>query len=777
MPYQYIIKNCEILLSFITKFRLSKGFIMFGKLKDYQLNGQTIDFTFEENEASVEIITDCIIRVFSFYDQEHFISKAIEENKSKPVEFEVFRTPTEVVITTSSVIIKVRDNFGVDFYDKNNILISGEYAGIRSRKSALSKEAAALLKEEGHNADVGESKDYAIQTVRTLDPQDCIYGLGDKTGVLNKRHYEYEMWNTDEPAPHEDCFKSLYKSIPFMINLKKNGVYGIFLDNTYRTYFNMGKESSEYYVLGSDHGNLDYYYIAGEKMVDIIQRYTYLTGTYPLPQMWTLGYHQSRWGYDSETELRNIADQMRQNQIPCDCLHFDIDYMDHYKVFTWNKETHKNPEKLVSDLKDMGIKVVTIIDPGVKVEKGYEIYETGMKKGYFAKSSKGRTYVNAVWPGSSVFPDFGNPKVRNWWGDNHRFLLDKGVSGIWNDMNEPASFRGPLPDDVVFTDETVPSTHKAMHNVYGHLMAKATYEGLKKYSGKRPFVITRACYSGSQKYSTFWTGDNCSLWTHLRMSIPQLCNMGLSGLPFVGCDIGGFGADCTPELMIRWIQAGCFSPFFRNHSAQGTVRQEPWMFGEKVMDIYRSFVNLRYQLIPYYYDLFHDEEKNGLPLMRPLVLHYETDENVKNLNDEFLIGENLLVAPVVEQGVTMRMVYLPEGIWYDYFTKERLQGGTYYLRKAPLESCPVFVKAGTILPKYPNQNYIGEKIIDEITFEIYPGAGSYHHYVDNGEDFGYRNGEYTEYLITLSDDKTITTSILKDGYGLYKDIHFDFIVK
>ena len=241
-----------------------------------------------------------------------------------------------------------------------------------------------------------------------------------------------------------------------------------------------------------------------------------------------------------------------------------------------------------------------------------------------------------------------------------------GVLGIWNDMNEPASFRGPLPEDVVFCDEDRVTNHAEIHNVYGHFMGKATFDGYKKHTGKRPFIITRAAYAGTQKYACVWTGDNQSLWSHLQMLIPQLCNLGMSGFSLCGTDIGGFGADTTPELMSRWIEAAMFSPFFRNHSAKGTRRQEPWMLGEQVVDIYRKYVSLRYQFLPYIYDLFYQGEKTGLPVMRPLVLHYEDDENTKNLNNEFLVGENILVAPVVEQGATRRMIYLPKGTWYDF---------------------------------------------------------------------------------------------------------------
>ncbi|MDO5294061.1 MAG: glycoside hydrolase family 31 protein [bacterium] len=745
---------------------------MFGKLLEYRVAGQKILLTFENRSARIEVITSNIINVFAGFQSDTHDSRAIEGEKLVPCSIKVIREEEALVIKTEDVIVKVYDEFKVDFYNIDGQPISLEYRGKRTPLYHVPESMKKFLQQEGHTFDINETENYAIQCVRSLDKKDAIYGLGDKTGVLNKRYYEYEMWNTDNPDPHEDSFKALYKSIPFFITLKEEGVYGIFFDNHNKTYFDMGKESEDYYVFGSEAGNLDYYFFAGEHMADIIKEYTYLTGRMPLPQLWTLGYHQSRWGYETEEEVRRIAKTMRKNKIPCDCIHLDIDYMDHYKVFSWNKETYEDPKRLINDLKEMGYKIVTIIDPGVKVEKGYDVYEEGIKKDYFVKDRDGNVYVNQVWPGDSVFPDFGKKEVRDWWAEKQQFLLNKGVRGVWNDMNEPASFKGPLPDDVQFTDEDHMSTHKEMHNLYGHNMAKATFKGLKKYDRRRPFVITRACYSGSQKYALGWTGDNQSLWGHLRLSVVQLCNSGLSGFPFMGTDIGGFGSDTTKELLTRWVQVGCFSPFFRNHCAKGRSDQEPWVFGEETMNIYRKFVNLRYQLIPYLYDTFRIAEQTGIPMFRPLVLQYEKDEKVKNMNDQFMVGEQLLVAPVLEQGATARLVYLPEGGWYDYETKEYHEGNRYIMKEAPLDCCPMFVKEGTILPTFPVRDYIGETKDEELILKVFGTNGRYVHYQDNGEDFAYRDGEYNEYEFLL-ENGTVTTNMLHHNYKDYQKIEVE----
>jgi alpha-glucosidase len=737
---------------------------MFGKLVKYETQKQSICIEFENGNGIISVVNDSIINVFSQYEEIKIESKAIEHPLKENVSFEVVKHDNFLKITTKKVIIKVYDEFYVDFYQQDGTLLCNDYRGKRSFQANLSNEFAELMAQEGHQV-AKETYQHKIQILKELETDQCIYGLGDRTGFLNKRGYAYELWNTDDPMPHVDSFKTLYKSIPFIISLSKDQVYGIFFDNTNRSYWDLGKENQEYYYFAADQGNLDYYFIAGNSIPDIISGYTNLTGTVPRPQLWTLGYQQSRWGYETEKQVRELALNMRKHQVPCDVIHLDIDYMERFKVFTWDKEAYHDANLMIKDLSEDGYKIVTIIDPGVKVENGYHVYEEGKKKGYFVTSPDGDIYINTVWPGDSVFPDFGSQKVRTWWADNHKFLVDMGVRGVWNDMNEPASFNGEIPENIVFSDEDRKTTHAEMHNVYGHFMSKATYEGLKKYDKRRPFVISRACYAGSQKYATAWTGDNFSIWAHLQMAISQLCNLGLSGMSFVGTDIGGFGSDTTPELLTRWVQVGCFSPLFRNHSNKGTRDQEPWQFDDKTLDIYRKYVELRYRLLPYYYDLYVNQETDGLPILRPLVLHYEGDLQVRELNDEFLVGENLLIAPVVVQGAAKRMVYLPEGIWFDYWSGEQIQGGKYFIVDAPIDVCPIYAKAGAIIPNYPVQNYVGEKDIKELTLQVFEGEGNYLHTQDDGESFDYEEGIYNQYSFTMNVAGEFTCTMLHAGYA------------
>lgn len=746
---------------------------MFGRIKDYGTDGNKVSIEFEKGSGFIEIIKADIIRIFSKMDSVERDSKAICKKAGDSIKFNVSKDENGIRIATELLTIAVCDDFKTDIYDKDGQNVCSDFRGERKSVERISDEDRKLLEGEGHS--VGEENgNYRIQVLKTLDNVKAFYGLGDKTGFLNKAGYQYDMWNTDNPDPQVDCFKSLYKSIPFFIALTIGRPYGIFFDNTFHSYFDMGKESQKYYYFAADEGDLDYYFILGDSMPDVIKGYTCLTGRTPLPQMFTLGYHQSRWSYSSADEVRQIADTMRKNRIPCDTIHLDIDYMDAFKVFTFSEQRFPNVKEFINDLSSNGFKIVTIIDPGVKAEDGYDIYEEGKKNGYFAKDEDGSIYKNRVWPGTSVFPDFGNSEVRKWWGDNQKYLVDMGVRGVWNDMNEPASFDGPLPDNVVFRDGDRVTNHKEIHNVYGHFMAQATYDGLKKYDGRRPYVITRACYAGSQKYTTAWTGDNHSIWAHLQMAVPQLCNMGISGIAFAGTDVGGFGSDVTPELLARWVQTGCFSPLFRNHSAKGTRYQEPWGFGDEVLDIYRKYVELRYRLIPYFYDLFHECEQTGMPVLRPLILNYPDDNEVINMNDEFMVGDSILVSPVVNPGQTKKMVYLPKGVWYDYDTKERIDGGTYIIKDAPLDVCPVYIKAGAVIPNFPVQQYIGEQKIEKLILDVYPGEGSCTHYQNDGESFEYQDGVYNEYRFSNCDGK-VDMEIVHNGYKeKYKEVEIHY---
>ena len=733
--------------------------------KNCKIQDNTAELIYENGSLFVTIFENNIVHVAqkpgieSVAIEDGFIPKAATPNvtckdtsdaKGIAAEAGVSDAAVKAVISARDITVNVKDNEKLDIYYKGKLVLS-DYEKARKKSEKNPYEDLAIAELEGHTVGKDEEKTDSVTIIKKLGKDDAIYGLGDKPGCLNKRGYSYVNWNTDDPAPHVDSFKSLYKSIPFFIVLGDEYCYGIFADNTYKTTFDFGYENTDYYFVEHEKGELDYYFMPGNDMAEVVGLYTSLTGTTPLYQRWIYGSHQSRWGYYTQDEVLDIADKFRELDIPCDVIHMDIDYMNGYRVFTFDDKKFPDVKGLSEKLADRGVKLISIIDPGVKKDEDYFMYKEGMEMDAFAHDIDGSVYENAVWPGTSVFPDFTKQSVRSWWGDKTKILLEHGISGIWNDMNEPASFNGPLPDDVQFEY----GAHEKVHNIYGHFMAKATYEGLAKNDGgKRPFVLTRAAYAGSQKYCGGWTGDNHSIWAHIALSLEQVCNLSVSGLAMCGSDIGGFGSDTTPELLVRFYEAAVFVPFFRNHSAMGTRRQEPWQFDETTIDAVRKTVKLRYRFIPYIYDLAHECEKTGAPIVRPLVYEYPVDKHVRNISDEYMLGSFVLVAPVIAPGKEAREVYLPDGDWYDYYTGEKYSGGRYILADAPLDKVPVFIKAGAIIPVADGEIRSTEDITeDKISILTYPGKGSFVHYQDDNETFAYRNGAYNAVEYTLDGDK------------------------
>lgn len=651
--------------------------------------------------------------------------------------------------------IAIEPENGLALYLGNQLLCR-DYPGKRVPMANVSQEEIAQLTAEGHSFPwlQNREEDWKVEVCKQLPADAVIYGLGDKTGFLNKRHYAYVNWNTDDPKPHCDNYQSLYKSINFFMVFSQAGCCGILADNTCRTRFDFGKESDEYYFWSHESGGLDYYLIPGKDPKEVLSKYLTLTGSPVLQQKWVYGFHQSRWGYYTDREVLEVADTFRRNQLPLDVIHLDIDYMRGYRVFTFDDQRFARPKELTDSLAEKNVKAVTIIDPGVKAEPGYFMYDEGVRDGHFAKNPDGSIYEGTVWPGTTAFPDFTRKATRDWWAAKIKLLTDAGIRGIWNDMNEPANFTGQLPGDVRFEK----GQHDAIHNVYGHYMAMATYDGLLAADGRRPFILTRACCAGSQRFAAGWTGDNHALWAHLQLALTQMMNLGLSGMFTVGSDVGGFGSDTTPELLIRWFQLGAISPFFRDHCAKAARHQEPYVFGTPTMDACRKALDLRYHLLPYIYDLAHE----NLPILRPLVLEFPEDEHVRELTDQCMIGPSLLAAPVMTPGITARAVYLPRGTWYDYYTGKRCTGGRYILAEAPLDRMPLFARAGAILPVAQGKPQSVEDITAE-ALEIFPGRGTHIHYTDDGQTLDYTSGGIRCLKIRVS-GSTVTQTVTASGY-------------
>ena len=562
----------------------------------------------------------------------------------------------------------------------------------------------------------------AVAAAKSVGSEEHLYGLGEKAAHLDKRHDAYEMWSSDTPG-YLIGRDPIYQSIPFYIGLSMDPVaaggwhgsaYGIFFDNSYHTHFDLASRDPEHVIFQSDGGEMNYYFFYGPSIKKIVGRYTELTGRMPLPPKWALGNQQSRYSYANEQQVKDVITRYKKENIPLDVLHFDIHYMDAYRVFTWNHERFPDPKGLIKWMNDQGVKAVTIIDPGVKYEPGgtYSVFNEGTVHNYFLKQTNGEPYVGEVWPGKSVFVDYTLADAAKWWGDQHKTLLDAGVSGIWNDMNEPADFQSRDGDkwkDVVNYDDGEHSKHAKMRNLFAFLECKATYEGLQRLRpNERPYVITRSGYAGIQRYATMWTGDSNASWDALALSIPMFETLGLSGESFVGADLGGYMGRSDGEFLARSYQIGFLSPFCRNHHAVDHYDQEPWRFGKRYEDIIRKFVQLRYHLLPYLYTVLAEAHETGVPWFRPLILEDQDDYDALDIDDEFMVGSALLAAPVLHPGVTKRELYLPRGQWYDYFTGEKYEGGQYISVKAPLDTVPLFVKAGTIMPTAPAVDFVGQ---------------------------------------------------------------------
>lgn len=607
-----------------------------------------------------------------------------------------------------------------------------------------------------------------------------FYGLGEKTSFLDKRGERYEMWNTDVYAPHVPEIEALYISIPYLVHQQNHAVYGVFLDNPGKTVFDMRNHKGAYGFAGET-GNLDFYVIHGDTLKEVTKNYTGLTGRMQLPPKWALGYHQSRYSYMNQAEVLELAQTFRNKEIPCDAIYLDIHYMDGYRVFTFDKTRFPDPKLMMEELSQLGFHVVPIVDPGVKQDPLYPVYREGAEEGYFCKRPDGDLFIGEVWPGQSAFPDFTQEEVARWWGRKLAFYVENGIKGIWNDMNEPAVFNElkTLEPDVMHENNGDPKTHAELHNLYGMLMSKATYLGLKEHLGdERPFVLTRAGYAGIQRYAAVWTGDNRSFWDHMQMAIPMVLNLGLSGVAFAGPDIGGFAHHTSGELLARWTQMGALFPFSRNHSALDTVRQEPWSFGPEVEKICRDYIELRYRWMPFLYSLFFEAAQSGLPVMRPLLLEYPDDAQTANLSDQFLLGEGVLAAPVYRPDSRHRAVYLPEGTWYHYWTGERYQGRQHILVEAPLDTLPLFIRAGTILPEGPVVPF-AKPTRDPLTIHIYAGnqgTSRFRLYDDDGLTFDYQHQVYSLVQFEVhEEDHHLQIGYHFDQRGYDTDTHQEWI--
>ena len=503
-------------------------------------------------------------------------------------------TKNELIMASGALKITInKNNSLISFFDKDDNLLNQDEPGLGTSWN-------------------GEQ----VTTYKKLLDGERFIGLGEKTGPLDRQGQGYQHWNTDAFA-YGTGSDPLYCSIPFYIGVHENGVYGIFFDNTHKTFFNFGASNNRFASFSADTGEMNYYFISGSSVAEIIQHYSWLTGKMEMPPLWSLGFQQCRYSYYPDKEVSTLASTFRDKKIPADAIVLDIHYMDAYKIFSWHPEHFPAPDKLISELKSKGFEIVVMCDPGIKVEKGYAPYEEGVKLDTFIKYPDGENYEGNVWPGWCHFPDFTKPEAREWWAKWLKTYSDKGVHGYWNDMNEFATWGQMMPENIVLDFEGNKSTSRRGRNVYGMMMAKATYEGAKKNlktQGKRPFNLTRSGFAGIQRYAAVWTGDNVSYDEHMMLGVRLVNSMGLSGIPFAGYDVGGFVGEASSKLFARWITIGSLSPFFRGHTMINTRDSEPWAYGEETEQISRNYIRFRYKLLPYIYSCFYEASKTGMPI-------------------------------------------------------------------------------------------------------------------------------------------------------------------
>jgi len=741
-----------------------------GKFSEIQrLNNEFVVLTDNQCAIKISVLSDHIIRIRYSTDGhfEHDFSYAIS-NKFVPITENVEQKIhlDHIEIVTNAVILHINKlDSKLTFTDIAGKIICRDERGFHWEEH----------RQYGGNV---------VKMSKVVKEGEHFYGMGDKTMHLNLRGRRVTNWAMDTYGfkKEED---PIYKAIPFYTAIHSEIGYGIFFDNTFKAHFDFGSERRSVTSFWAEGGEMNYYFIFGPELIDVTRRYTQLTGTPELPPLWSLGYQQSKWSYYPHTKVKEVTNKLRSNLIPCDAIYLDIDYMDGFRCFTWDKEKFPEPKAMISELKKNGFKTVVIIDPGIKIDENYAVYNEAIENNYFCRRADGPFMKGKVWPGDCYFPDFTNPKVRKWWSGLFQELIEEiGVRGVWNDMNEPALFEingKTFPDDVRHDFDGNPCSHRKAHNVYGMQMARATFKGVKKYnSGQRPLVITRSAYSGAQRYASAWTGDNIASWEHLWIATMQCQRMSTSGFSFVGSDIGGFIDHPTPELFVRWMQLAVFHPFFRTHSSGDHGEQEPWSFGEVALKIVRTYIELRYTLLPYIYTAFHQYVNEFTPMLKPISMFDQSDQDTLYRVDEFLMGDHILVCPVLEPNAKSRYVYLPKGKWYNYWTNKVFEGGKEILAEAPLEQIPLYIREGAVIPFYPVMQYVGEKPVDQLTIKVYYGGESLNSYLyeDSGDGYDYEKGIYNRKKFkTQSTPTSFKMSLKTNGhyepsYSTYKVVLF-----
>ena len=614
---------------------------------------------------------------------------------------------------------------------------------------------------------------------------DVVLGFGAATGQAERSNQSFQLMNQD--TLFYSIKESAYASFPFFILKRKNTCVGFFLNQLIPARVVVDSSESTHSGPGI-HFNFDQTrpmaidsFVFQGSLAEILDSYTAITGRPAHPPLWSLGFHQSRWSYKSQSRVLDLADRFHKEDIPVDAIHLDIHHMEKYRVFTWDARRFPDPPGMHKSLAEKGIRTVAIVDPGVAAVPGYPVYDSGLEQDVYCKTSEGEVYYGRVWPGTTAMPDFTMSGTRDWWSENHKPLFEAGVSGIWNDMNEPVlkmgKARDPLQEDVLHQS----GKHYETRNLYANLEAEATVQAFGQYRpGKRPFILSRSGFCGIQKHSFLWTGDNHSTWAHLKENLHMVLNLGLSGSPFSGADVGGFAAGANlvtgaiklrrnKELFARWIQLGSLMPFFRAHTVLFSRDQEPWSFGEEVLRISRKHIKRRYRLLPYIYRLFQEACISGAPPVRPL--YYEYPElDFEKCKEQFMLGPSLLAAPVLNAKQKKKEVYLPPGAWYEYETGKLFQGDATCTLDTPLGYYPLFVRAGTILPVCRAAHNSLSSFYADTALEIYPAqtmAGEL--YLDDGESLASLTQENFQVRLQAKRDRSDNITLHMSGDNLQEN--------
>jgi alpha-glucosidase len=728
-----------------------------GKVTAVNIQSQEIRITTQNGFAVITAYSPSIIRVR--IDKQPLAKDFSYAVISKPLVFKprISQNADEIKLETDSLTTIISKNpFSIQFTTPDGKTINKDEPGLGTSW-------------------IGEE----VTTYKTMQEGERFIGLGEKTGNLDRKGSSYTNWNTDAfgYTVNQD---PIYSTIPFYIGVHHSLNYGIFFDNSYRSNFNFGASNNRFSSFNANGGEMNYYFIFHQRVADIITSYTQLTGRITLPPLWSLGYQQNRYSYYPEAEVMRIAQTLREKEIPADGITLDIHHMDAYKLFTWNRSRFPDPGSMNEKLHKLGFKTTVIVDPGIKVEKGYHAYESGLQSDIFIKYSDGQNYTGQVWPGWCHFPDFTSSKGRAWWKDQVTHYAKSGVSGLWNDMNEIATWGQNMPDNVIFDFEGNPVTHQQAHNVYGLEMIRASYEGYRAaLPDKRPFILTRAGYAGLQRYSAIWTGDNRAEEDHMLLGVRLMNSLGLSGVPFSGMDIGGFTGNGSPSLYARWIQIGAFIPYFRSHTGINTKSAEPWAFGEEVLEIARNYINLRYKLLPYLYSNFYEASVSGLPIMRTLALDNTHDANVYDtrFQNEYCFGPSFLIAPY-ESKQTYAPVYFPQGKWYNFYNDSIEAGSKEKIFTLSMHQLPVFVKESSIIPMQSLIQTTATQPTDTLFLHLYKGEvkNKFVYYEDDGESYAYEKGAFYKRAITYDPAANKLTLAAPEGQISSKFKHLQLIL-